>query len=62
MNYYDEIKTELKTRTYREIWTHMNYVDKNIKTIDEDKIIGIVICKKNNKLIPKRYNTRFHNF
>lgn len=29
----------------------MNYIDKNIKTIDEDKTIGIIICKKNNKYI-----------
>ena len=27
----------------------MNYIDKNIKTIVEDKTIGIIICKKNNK-------------
>ena len=29
----------------------MNYIDKNIKTIDEDKTIGIIICKKNNEYI-----------
>ena len=26
----------------------MNYIDKNLKTIEEDKTIGIIICKKNN--------------
>ena len=26
----------------------MNYIYKNIKTIDKDKIIEIIICKKNN--------------
>lgn len=27
----------------------MNYVDKNLKKITQDKTIGIIICKKNNK-------------
>ena len=27
----------------------MNYIDKNIKSIDEEKTVGIIICKKNNK-------------
>ncbi len=26
----------------------MNYVDKNIKTINQDKTIGVIICKKDN--------------
>ena len=26
----------------------MNYIDKNIKTINQDKTIGIIICKKDN--------------
>lgn len=29
----------------------MNYVDKNIKTIEENKTIGIIIVKKNDKYI-----------
>ena len=29
----------------------MNYIDKNIKTIDEDKTIGIIIVKKEDKYI-----------
>ena len=29
---------------------YMNYIDKNVKTIEEDKTIGIIICKKNNRL------------
>jgi len=29
----------------------MNYIDKNVKTIDEDKTIGIIIVKKNDKYI-----------
>ena len=30
---------------------YMNYVDKNIKTIYEDKTIGIIIVKKDNKFV-----------
>ena len=29
----------------------MNYIDKNLKVIDENKIIGIIIVKKNNRFI-----------
>ena len=29
----------------------MNYIDKNIKSIDENNTIGIIIVKKNNKFI-----------
>ena len=31
----------------------MNYIDKNIKTINQNKTIGIIICKKENKFILK---------
>ena len=29
----------------------MNYIDKNIKGITNDRTIGIVICKKENKFV-----------
>ena len=29
----------------------MNYIDQNVKTLEEDKTIGIIICRKNNKYI-----------
>ena len=29
----------------------MNYIDKNVKTLDEDKTIGIIICKKDNHFV-----------
>lgn len=29
----------------------MNYIDKNLKTNEENKTIGIIICKKDNKYI-----------
>lgn len=34
-----------------QIETYMNYIDKNLKTIEENKTIGIIICKKDNKYI-----------
>lgn len=43
--------TSLKKEHIGQIETYMNYVDKNIKTIEENKTIGIIICKKNNKYI-----------
>ena len=29
----------------------MNYIDANLKTINQDKTIGIIICKKDNQFI-----------
>ena len=43
--------TELKKEHIGQIQTYMNYVDKNLRTIDENKTIGIIIVKKNNKFI-----------
>lgn len=43
--------TELKKDHIGQIQTYMNYIDKNIKTIEEDKTIGIIIVKKDNKFI-----------
>lgn len=31
----------------------MNYIDENIKTIDENKTVGIIICKQNNQYVIK---------
>ena len=31
----------------------MNYIDKNIKTINNNKTIGLIIVKKGNKLLLK---------
>ena len=47
-----EIKiTELKKEHIGQIETYMNYIDKNIKEIEQDKTIGIIICKKGNRYI-----------
>jgi len=43
--------TELKKEYIGQISTYMNYVDKNIKSINQDKTIGIIICKKGNDFV-----------
>ena len=43
--------TELKKEHIGQIQTYMNYIDKNLKTINQDKTIGIIICKKDNHFI-----------
>ena len=43
--------TELKKEHIGQIETYMNYIDKNIKGFDDNKTIGIIICKKDNKFI-----------
>ena len=43
--------TELKKEHIGQIETYMNYIDKNLKKITQDKTIGIIICKKDNHFI-----------
>ena len=43
--------TELKKYHIGQIEVYMNYIDKNLKNINQDKTIGIIICKKDNKFI-----------
>jgi len=43
--------TELKKEHIGQIQLYMNYIDKNIKTINQDKTIGIIICKKDNTFV-----------
>ena len=43
--------TELKSEYIGQIEKYMNYIDKNVKSINQDKTIGIIICKKDNKFI-----------
>lgn len=42
---------ELKAEHIGQIKKYMNYIDKNLKGIDQDKTIGIIICKKDNIFI-----------
>ena len=43
--------TELKKSYIGQIEVYMNHIDMNLKDIDMDKTIGIIICRKNNKFI-----------
>ena len=43
--------TELKKQHTGQIMTYMNYIDKNIKTIEENNTVGIIICKYNNEYV-----------
>ena len=43
--------TELKKEYTGQIEVYMNYIDKNIKTINQDKTIGIIICRKDNMYV-----------
>jgi len=43
--------TELKAEYIGQIKKYMNYIDKNIKTINQNNTIGIIIVRKNNKFI-----------
>ena len=43
--------TELKKEHIGQIEVYMNYIDKNLRKPTQDKTIGIIICKKDNKFI-----------
>lgn len=43
--------TGLKKEHTGQVMTYMNYIDKNIKTIKENKTVGIIICKRDNKYV-----------
>ena len=43
--------TELKKEHIGQIQIYMNYIDKTLKKTNQDKTIGIIICKKDNKYI-----------
>jgi len=43
--------TELKKEHIGQIEIYMNYIDNNLKDINQDNTIGIIICKKENKYI-----------
>ena len=46
-NGFSFIDSEYKIK----IGDRFNYIDKNIKNINQDKTIGLIICKKNNKFV-----------
>ncbi len=43
--------TTLKKEHIGQIQVYMNYIDKNLKNIYQDKTIGIIICKKGNSFV-----------
>ena len=43
--------TELKKEHIGQIEVYMNYIDKNLRKQMQDKTIGIILCKKDNKFI-----------
>ena len=43
--------TALKKEHIGQIQVYMNYIDKNLKSIYQDKTIGIIICKKGNSFV-----------
>ena len=45
--------TELKSEHTGQIQKYMNYIDENIKTIEENKTVGIIICKQANEYVIK---------
>ncbi len=43
--------TELNFSHTGQIQNYMNYIDKNVKSIEDNKTIGIIICKRENKYV-----------
>ena len=44
---------ELRKEHIGQIMIYMNYIDEHLKTIDENKTVGIIICKSDNKYVIK---------
>lgn len=45
--------TALKKEHIGQIQIYMNYIDENLRKINQDKTIGIIICKQDNKYVIK---------
>ena len=45
--------TELKKEHIGQIQVYMNYIDENLKKINQGKTIGVIICKQDNKYVIK---------
>ena len=45
--------TELKKEHTGQIMTYMNYIDENIKSIEENNTVGIIICRQDNEYVIK---------
>ena len=45
--------TELKKEHIGQIQVYMNYIDENLRKVNQDKTIGIIICKQDNEYVIK---------
>ena len=45
--------TELRKEYISQIQVYMNYIDENLRKVNHDKTIGIIICKQENKYVIK---------
>ena len=45
--------TELKKAHIGQVQVYMNYIDENLRKVNQDETIGIIICKQNNKYVIK---------
>ena len=43
--------TKIKKEHIGQIEVYMNYIDKNIKEIDDNNTVGIIICKKDDHFV-----------
>ena len=43
--------TELKKEHIGQVQVYMNYIDNHLKKMNQDKTIGIIICKRDNKYV-----------
>lgn len=43
--------TELKKEHIGQIQFYMNYIDDNLRKVNQDKTIGIIICQRDNRYI-----------
>ena len=43
--------TEINSKHTGQIQNYMNYIDKNVKEFDDNKTVGIIICKKDNSYV-----------
>ncbi len=47
--------TELKKEHVGQIKFYMNYIDRNVKKVNNNKTIGIIVCKKDNQYVINYY-------
>lgn len=43
--------TELNSNHTGQIEKYMNYIDKNVRGMDDNRTVGIIICKRNNQYV-----------